>query len=126
LLSEARSGRCRSLALAKADLDLALKDCDAAVRARRDDPTILASRSLARVSRGEFDLAIADADAALKTGERPFWAFEARGVAELRTGREAEGRADLAAAAKVDSKAAERAVNLGLGSPDEPAAKAAR
>jgi hypothetical protein len=91
-----------------------LKDCDPGVRARRDDAAILASRCLARVSRGEFDLAIADADAALKTGERPFWALEARGVAELKTGHEGQVQADLATAAKVDSKAAERASNLGL------------
>ena len=126
LLSEALGGRCRSLALARTDLDLALKDCDAAVRARRGDAAILASRSLARVSRGDFELAITDADAALKTGERPFWALEARGVAELKTGRETTGQADLAAAAKVDSKAAERAASLGLGTRNEPAAPSAR
>jgi tetratricopeptide (TPR) repeat protein/predicted aspartyl protease len=126
LLPEALRGRCRSLALAKADLDLALKDCEAAVRARRDDGAILASRSLARVSRGEFDLAVADADAALKTGERPFWALEARGVAELHRGRETEGRADLAAAAKVDSKAVKRAAGLGLETPNTPAFQAGR
>jgi tetratricopeptide (TPR) repeat protein len=113
-MPQALGGRCRSLTLAKADLDVALKDCDAAIRARRDDAAALASRSLVRLARGEFDLAIADADAALKTGERPFWALEAKGLAERRTGRETLAKADLDTAATVDAKAAERVPSLGL------------
>lgn len=114
LLPDALGGRCRSRALAKADLDLALKDCDAAIHARRDDAGVLASRALARVVRGEFDLAVADADAALETGQRPFWALEARGLAERKRGDQAAAEADLDAAATVDSRTAERVRSLGL------------
>lgn len=105
---EALAGRCRARALAGAQLDLAQKDCDGALRGRRTDAQLLASRSLAHLVRRELDQAIADADAALKTGDRPFWAFESRGLAEIGKGLESDGAADLAAAAAVDSRQAER------------------
>ena len=126
LLPQAQAGRCRVRALSRAALDMADKDCDAAVRARRDDGAVLASRGLVHLARGEFDLAIADADAALRTGERPFWALEERGLAELDKGLQDQGRADLAAAAEVDARQAERARKLGLASPSDPIAAAAR
>jgi tetratricopeptide (TPR) repeat protein len=121
-LPEALAGRCRALALARTGLDRAVQDCDGAVRARRTDAALLASRSLAHQARGEFDLAIADADAALRTGERPFWALEARGLAELGKGQQTAGAADLAAAAEADPRLAERVRKLGFG----PAAATAR
>jgi predicted aspartyl protease/tetratricopeptide (TPR) repeat protein len=126
LRPEALAGRCRARALARTDLDLAEKDCDAAVRARRADKALLANRSLARLARGELDPAIADADAALKTGERPFWALEARGLAELGKDLRAQGMADLAAAAEVDAKQAERARKTGLAPALDPISAAAR
>lgn len=126
LMAEALAGRCRARALARTELDLAGKDCDAAVRARRADGQILASRSLAHVARGEFDLAIADADAALKTGDRPFWAFEARGLAELGLGQQQPAAADLAAAADLDAKQAERVRKLGFATAVIPASATAR
>jgi tetratricopeptide (TPR) repeat protein len=126
LLPEALAGRCRSRALARTELDLALKDCDAAVRARRSDSALLASRSLAHLARGELDRALADADTALKTGARPFWALEARGLAELDKGLREQAMADLAAAAELDSRQAERVRKLGLAGELEPVASAAR
>jgi tetratricopeptide (TPR) repeat protein/predicted aspartyl protease len=126
LAPDALAGRCRSRALARAELDLAEKDCDSAVRGRRNDAALLASRSLAHLARREPDLAIADADSALKTGERPFWALEARGLAERAKGLETPAAADLTAAAEIDSKAAERARKLGLPTELAPVAAAAR
>jgi predicted Zn-dependent protease len=126
LMPEALAGRCRSRALALAELDLAEKDCDAAVRGRRNVAALLASRSLAHLARRESDLAIADADSALKTGERPFWALEARGLAERAKGLEAAAAADLSAAAEIDSKQAERAREQGLEPELAPVAATAR
>jgi hypothetical protein len=126
LLPQAQAGRCRARALSGTAPDLAAKDCDAALRARRRDGALLASRSLLHLSRGEIDLAIADADAALKTGERPFWALETRGLAELNKGLEDRARADLAAAAAIDARQAERARKLGLAGQLRPIAAAAR
>jgi tetratricopeptide (TPR) repeat protein/predicted aspartyl protease len=125
-LPDALAGRCRALALAKIELDRAEQDCDGAVRARRTDAALLASRSLAHQARGELDLAIADADAALKTGDRPFWALEARGLAELGKGQQSAGAADLAAAAEADPRQAERVRTMGFGPAPGPASAAAR
>jgi predicted aspartyl protease/tetratricopeptide (TPR) repeat protein len=126
LLPDALAGRCRTRALARAELDLAVKDCDAALRGRRNDGQLLASRSLAHLARNEPDLAIADADSALKLGERPFWALEARGLAERAKGLEGPAVADLAAAEAVDSRQAERARKLGVAATPEPVPAAAR
>ncbi|HEY4031301.1 MAG TPA: aspartyl protease family protein [Caulobacteraceae bacterium] len=126
LMAEALAGRCRARALARTELDLAVKDCDAAVRERRTSGLALASRGVAHVRRGEFDLAIADADAALKTGERPFWALEARGLAEHAKGQDGPAATDLAAAAEVDSRQAGRLRKLGLAPALEPVAATAR
>jgi predicted aspartyl protease/tetratricopeptide (TPR) repeat protein len=126
LMPDALAGRCRARALARVELDLAQKDCDAAVRGRRNDGLVLASRSLAHLARGESDLAIADADSALNAGERSFWALEVRGLAERAKGLDGPAAADLAAAAEVDAKQAERARNLGLAPRLQPVAAAAR
>jgi predicted aspartyl protease/tetratricopeptide (TPR) repeat protein len=114
LMPDALAGRCRARALARTELDLAEKDCDAAVRSRRNDGQLLATRSLAHLARGEPDLAIADADSALKTGERAFWALEVRGLVERAKGLEGSAAADLAGAAEVDARQSERARKLGL------------
>jgi tetratricopeptide (TPR) repeat protein len=114
LMADALAGRCRARALSRAELDLAVRDCDAAVRLRKTDGLVLASRSLAHLQRGEPDPAITDADAALSTGDRPFWALEARGLAELAKGLQERAAADLAAAVEADSRQAERVRKLGL------------
>jgi tetratricopeptide (TPR) repeat protein len=131
LAADALAGRCRARLLAhlpadRTDLDQAARDCEAAVKARRDGAQALASRGLLHFTRGEFDLAIADSEASLLTGERLFWALESRGLAELNKGLEADGRADLAEAAKVDSKQAEHARALGLEPKLDPATASAR
>jgi len=126
LMPDALAGRCRARALGRVGLDLAEKDCDAALRARRGDGVGLASRSLAHLARGEPDLAIADADSALKAGDRPFGALESRGLAELGKGLQGPAMADLAAAEAVDSKQAERVRKLGLAPELHHVAAAAR
>lgn len=126
LLSEALAGRCRMRALTRTALDLAARDCEAALKARRDDAGALASRALLRLAQGRFDLALADDDAALKTGERSFWALEGRGLAELGRGDRTQGEADLEAAAQVDSRQAERVRTLDLAALSRPPAEAGR
>ncbi len=108
LAPEALAGRCRARALARTELDLARRDCDAAARAWRDYPMVLASRSLLDLVLGQTDSAIADADAALKADDQAFWALQARGWAKQKKGLADEARIDLAAAALADPKQAER------------------
>jgi tetratricopeptide (TPR) repeat protein len=125
------AARCRAQAEADQSLDRALKDCNDALRQvddnpnatpsgsfirphLRDNPDILANRGLVWLRRGELDRAIKDYDDAI--AERPKIAEYrfARGVAELRAGRQAKGQADIAAASAMEKDVAERFASWGL------------
>jgi tetratricopeptide (TPR) repeat protein len=127
----ALDARCRALAEADQNLDQALKDCNDALRQLENgndvrgsavlirqhagaNPDILASRGLAELRRGDFDRAIKDYDDAVaarpKTAEYRF----ARGLAELRAGRQAKGQADIAAATALQKDIAGRFADWGL------------
>jgi tetratricopeptide (TPR) repeat protein len=126
----ALDARCRALAEANQRLDDALKDCKEAIRRLhstsvegpdqfihihpQDNPDVLGSRAFVQLRLGQFDRAISDYDAAIaarpKTAEYRF----ARGLAELRAGREAKGRADIAAATAMDPDVAKRFAAWGL------------
>ena len=126
----ALNGRCRALAEADQKLDEALKDCNEAIRRLHsvtlegpdqfihthpeDNPDLLGSRGLVQLRLGAFDRAIKDYDGAVagrpKTAEYRF----GRGLAELRAGREAKGRADIAAATALMPDVAERFSVWGL------------
>ena len=129
LRSVGLAARCRARAEADQDLDRALEDCDSALREAansqatgegfirphpHDNPDVLASRGLVWLRRGEFERAIKDYDDAVderpKIGEYRF----ARGLAELRLGRQAKGQADIAAASAIQPDIAERFAAWGL------------
>ncbi len=112
-MSQAYNGRCWARALANVELDKALSDCNAAVRAV-SQPDYLDSRGLVHLRRGEFDRAIADYNAALVGKPNLFWSLYGRGLAELKTGAKAKGDADISAAAAAAPKLAEKAAKLGL------------
>ena len=114
----ALDARCRARAEAGQDLDAALKDCNEAIRLLRgsnvegpdqfiqihpqDNPDLLGSRGFVQLRLGKFDRAIDDYDRAVagrpKTAEYRY----ARGLAELGAGRQAKGRADIAAATAME------------------------
>jgi tetratricopeptide (TPR) repeat protein len=127
----ALDARCRAQAEANQNLDQALSDCNEALRQpdtgaydasnggfihphMRGNPDILAARGLVWLRRGDFDRAIKDYDDAVegrpKTAEYRF----ARGLAELRAGRQAKGRADIAAATAMQKDVADRFAAWGL------------
>lgn len=126
----ALDARCRALAEANQNLDAALEDCNEAIRRLhsatvegpdqfiqmhpRDNPDLLGSRGFVQLRLGEFDRAIKDYDRAIagrpKTPEYRF----ARGLAELRAGRQAKGRADIAAATAMAPEVAGRFAAWGL------------
>ncbi len=97
-IPEARNSRCRARALWGHELDKALADCNAAVKARPDTAAFLDSRGLARLRLGDLDKSIADYDASLKLAPRTAWSLYGRGLARLRKGSSADGEADIAAA----------------------------
>ncbi|MBO9560151.1 MAG: aspartyl protease family protein [Caulobacter sp.] len=111
---EALNGRCWARALMNKDLNLALADCDAAVRFRPGEAGYLDSRALVRLRRGELDKALADYDAALKADPRQAWSLYMRAVVERRAGKTDKADADRAQALSIDPQVAERAKRYGL------------
>ena len=113
-LPTALNNRCWDKALLGQDLDQALADCNAALRLRQGDPTILDSRGLAHLRRGELDKAIADYDAVLKLRPASAWSLYGRGLARLRKGQTNDGQADLQAAIALRPHLPEEAKARGL------------
>jgi tetratricopeptide (TPR) repeat protein/predicted aspartyl protease len=110
----ALNSRCWSRALLNQDLDKALADCDAALRADPKMVAALDSRGLVRLRRGEYDKAIADYDAELAIRPKTAWSLYGRGLAKLKLGRKAEGDADVAAALALRPRLAEEARTHGI------------
>jgi tetratricopeptide (TPR) repeat protein len=110
----ALNSRCWSRTLLNQDLDKALADCDAALRA---DPKLVAaldSRGLVRLRRGEYDKAIANYDAELAIRPKTAWSLYGRGLAKLKKGLKAEGDADIAAALALRPGLAQEATAYGI------------
>lgn len=108
------NGRCWARALSGESLDLALSDCNAALRRRPDTPAFLDSRGLVYLRQGNYDKAIADYDAALRSQPKAAWSLYGRGLARLHKGLTGPGQADIAAANALDPRIAARARSYGI------------
>lgn len=95
---EALNNRCWLRAVNDEDINAALADCNAALRAAPQSAEALDSRGLVHLKRGEFQAALADYEAAvaLEPGRGHF--LYGRGLARERLGQRELGQADLAAA----------------------------
>ena len=98
---------------ATANLDQALADCNAAVRASANSAS-LDSRGLVYLRMGQLDKAIADYDDALKRQPRAPGPMYDRGLARVKQGKAAEGQAEMQAALALDPSLAQRAQRYGL------------
>jgi tetratricopeptide (TPR) repeat protein len=105
--------RCSSRSIMN-QLDLALADCNAALKIAPRDPDALDSRGFVYLRLGRFDEAIIDYNAAL--GVRPAFqnALFGRGIAKLRKGDTSGGNADIAAAKAIEAEVAERFSEYGV------------
>jgi tetratricopeptide (TPR) repeat protein/predicted aspartyl protease len=112
--SSAFNGRCWARGLLNRELDKALSDCNAAIKADPKRSTFLDSRALVRLRRGELGQALADYDAALALAPRTAWSLYMRGVTHKRMGNAAQAAADRAAALNINPKVAERARKIGF------------
>jgi tetratricopeptide (TPR) repeat protein len=110
----ALNGRCWVRGLLNRDLDKAMDDCNAALRAMPREAAIIDSRALIHVRRGEWKQALADYNAALAINPRSAWSLYMRGVVETKSGMDTQGKTDRAAAVAIDSKVADRARKYGL------------
>lgn len=106
--------RCWARALWGQDLDQALADCNAALKASPDTGAFLASRGLTRLRRGEYDKAIADYDRAVALRPDDAWSRYFRGIAELRQGAAEQGNKDIAAATALEPGIADAAGRHGI------------
>ena len=110
----ALNGKCWARALLNRELDQALGDCNAALRARPGDPAYLDSRALVRLRRGELDKALADYDAAIAALPQSAWSRYARSIVARRLGNSAQADADRAAAVAIDAQVAVMAERYGI------------
>ncbi|MEI9963917.1 MAG: tetratricopeptide repeat protein [Caulobacteraceae bacterium] len=106
--------RCWSRALWGQELDRALIDCDAAIKASPRVPAYRDSRGLVHLRLGQFDDAIADYDAVLKAQPKLAWSLYGRGLAKLRLGKTADGQADINAAIALEPKLPDEAKRFGV------------
>lgn len=108
------NNRCWARALWGQGLDLALADCDAAIK-MRDTSMARGNRAMVRLRLGQPQLAFDDYEASLKlSANPPASSLYGRGLAHMRLGRVAEGQADMAAALAKDPAAAEYFQRAGL------------
>ncbi|MES1157399.1 MAG: tetratricopeptide repeat protein [Alphaproteobacteria bacterium] len=115
LYSGAFYDRCLTRAYAGTDLDMAVEDCEEALRLVGDDKVWRArytmAHGLAKLRGQQFDEALHDYDSVVKsqepglTGQDRAAALFGRGVARVQLGNAADGYADMAAARKQDSNA---------------------
>ncbi|MEG3165995.1 aspartyl protease family protein [Sphingomonas sp. PB2P19] len=110
----ALNGRCWARGQLGRELDRALSDCNAAVKASPGSAAYLDSRALVHLRRSELDAALADYDAALKLNPRNAWSLYARGIAAKRAGRAAEATANQTAALAINKRVADRAKRIGI------------
>jgi tetratricopeptide (TPR) repeat protein/predicted aspartyl protease len=98
----AQNMRCLTKGLLNADLDEALRACDAALISQPQSAAGLSNRGLVRFRAGQYEAALADFDAALALKPDLAVTLYRRGIAKLRLGRHTDGNADLGAARALD------------------------
>jgi tetratricopeptide (TPR) repeat protein len=110
-LPAALNWRCRARALAGIDLQLALEDCNKALKhAAKPSPLFASasdSRGLVLLRLGNYDKSIADYDAALKIEPRDAWSLYGRGIDKIRVKKSSEGLADIEQAKAISPDIAE-------------------
>jgi tetratricopeptide (TPR) repeat protein/predicted aspartyl protease len=108
------NGRCWARALLNRELDKALSDCNAALKAQPRNGSFLDSRALVRLRRGELPQALADYDAVIQGDPREAWSIYMRGIVQAKMGNAAKAKADRDAALSINPKVGDRARKYGL------------
>ncbi len=117
-LPVALNSRCWIRALEGVDLQLALKDCNAASRHAEKSSELYAkvsdSRGLVYLRMGAYDQSIADYDVSLKFNPKNAWSLYGRGMDELRKLQTAAGEADIAQATAIFPQVADEFKRRGI------------
>jgi len=110
----ALNSRCWARALTGQALELALADCNTALRMRPNTAAFLDSRGLVYLRQKNYDRAIADYDAALHLQPKLPWSLYGRGLARQHKAQMGEAQADIAAATALQPKIAATAARYGI------------
>jgi tetratricopeptide (TPR) repeat protein len=117
-LPDALNSRCWIRALEGADLPLAIKDCNAALRrADKSSPfyaRVADSRGLVFLRMGDYGKSIAEYDASLKIDAKNAWSLYGRGIDKLRMQKTSDGDADIAQATAVWPRVVEEFKRRGI------------
>src|SRR6185436_6319902 len=106
--------RCWVRAVANRELDLALADCDAALKVSAQEAEGYESRSLVHFRKGDVAKALADCDKAIALNGKLPKALYLRGLLKNRGGDKKAGDADIAAALKLDPQVAKKFADFGV------------
>ena len=109
--------RCWARAMLGRELELALEDCNSALKQQPDNASYLDSRAWVRLRQGRDREAVADYDRALKIRPESSWSLYGRGIARLRQGEREPGQADLAAARQLLPSIDAEAAKYGIAPP---------
>ncbi|HYX73245.1 MAG TPA: aspartyl protease family protein [Steroidobacteraceae bacterium] len=113
-MAGALNSRCWARALTGQALDLALADCNAALRMRPNTAAFLDSRGLVYLRQKNYDRAIADYDAALHLQPKSAWSLYGRGLAKQHKAMMADAQADIGSATALQPKIATTAAKYGI------------
>jgi len=100
-LAMALNGRCWSRAMIGKNLDLALADCNAAVKKGLSNSSVFDNRGMVFLQLGDFDKSISDFNTSLKRQPKGSFALYGLGVAERKKGLQAEGDKNIQAAVAI-------------------------
>jgi len=106
--------RCWTRAVMGEELQIALADCNAALKLNAGSAVTLDTRALVQLRMGRYREAIEDYDFALQRSPKLATALFGRGVAQIRTGHAEGGHADLAAAEREKPGVSARFASYGL------------
>ena len=106
--------RCWVRAVWGQELDKALTDCDAALKAMPKMAAALDSRGLVNLRQGRFEAAVRDYDAALVLSPKQAASLYGRGLVKLKLGDKTAAQADLTAAVAADAGIGKRFEGYGL------------
>jgi tetratricopeptide (TPR) repeat protein len=101
-LAFAYSNRCWARAIIGRELSQALADCDQALRLYPDYSNAFGSRGLVLLKLDAFDRAITDYSAVLDKEPKDAYSLYGRGTARIKSGNQASGEADIAAAKAIE------------------------
>jgi tetratricopeptide (TPR) repeat protein len=113
-LPRALNDRCWSRAIVGTELDLALADCNLALKKGPRNSQVLDSRAFVYLRRGEYDKSIADYQAVLKLQPQQGSSMYGLGLAEVKKGLKVQGEQHLQAAVALSAKVADFYNNLAL------------